>query len=130
MAALGSVYSTPTATVLFSPFNTNGNVTFSIEALNSSDGRVAISESDITDGSFVTIDISCTIASYTYTIFRQEPFILPVITLNGENNTIVALGQIIRIQVQPLLIKVIAHMQALLLPDLQPWIHHQLELKP
>ena len=36
--------------------DTNGNVTFSIEALNSSDGRVAISESDITDGSFVTID--------------------------------------------------------------------------
>ena len=31
-------------------------VTFSIEALNSSDGRVVISESDITDGSFVTID--------------------------------------------------------------------------
>ena len=55
--------------------DTNGNVTFSIEALNSSDGRVAISESDITDGSFVTIDT-----------------ILPVITLNGENNTIVAVG--------------------------------------
>ena len=55
--------------------DTNGNVTFSIEALNSSDGRVAISESDITDDSFVTIDT-----------------ILPVITLNGENNTIVAVG--------------------------------------
>ena len=55
--------------------DTNGNVTFSIEALNSSDGRVAISESDITDGSFVTIDT-----------------VLPVITLNGENNTIVAVG--------------------------------------
>ena len=55
--------------------DTNGNVTFSIEATNSSDGRVAISESDITDGSFVTIDT-----------------ILPVITLNGINNTIVALG--------------------------------------
>ena len=55
--------------------DTNGNVTFSIEATNSSDGRVAISESDITDGSFVTIDT-----------------ILPVITLNGINNTIVAVG--------------------------------------
>ena len=62
-----------TTTVLSN--DTNGNVTFSIEALNSSDGRVAISESDITDGSFVTIDT-----------------ILPVITLNGENNTIVAVG--------------------------------------
>ena len=55
--------------------DTNGNVTFSIEALNSSDGRVVISESDITDGSFVTIDT-----------------VAPNITLNGENNTIVAVG--------------------------------------
>ena len=53
----------------------NGNVTFSIEALNSSDGRVAISESDITDGSFVTIDT-----------------IAPNITLNDKNNTIIPQG--------------------------------------
>ena len=55
--------------------DTNGNVTFSIVATNSSDGRVSLTESDITDGSFVTIDT-----------------VLPVITLNGDNNTIVALG--------------------------------------
>ena len=48
---------------------------FQLKPTNSSDGRVAISESDITDGSFVTIDT-----------------ILPVITLNGINNTIVAVG--------------------------------------
>ena len=92
----------------------NGNVTFSIEALNSSDGRVAISESDITDGSFVTIDT-----------------VLPVITLNGGSTIpLWQLVQIIRIRVLPLLIKTIPHMQALLLPTLQPWIHHHLEIKP
>ena len=62
-----------TTTVLSN--DTNGNVTFSIEALNSSDGRVAISESDLDAGSFVTIDT-----------------VVPVIKLNGENNTIVAVG--------------------------------------
>ena len=35
---------------------TNGNVTFSIEATNSSNGRLSLSEDEITDGSFVTID--------------------------------------------------------------------------
>ena len=63
-----------TTTVLSN--DTNGNVTFSIEALNSSDGRVVISESDITDpGSFVTIDT-----------------IAPNITLNDNNNTIIPQG--------------------------------------
>ena len=55
--------------------DTNGNVTFSIEATNSSNGRLSLSEDEITDGSFVTIDT-----------------VSPTITLNGENNTIVALG--------------------------------------
>ena len=62
-----------TTTVLSN--DTNGNVTFSIEATNSSDGRVSISESDLDLGSFVTIDT-----------------VLPVITLNDNNNTIIPQG--------------------------------------
>ena len=62
-----------TTTVLSN--DTNGNVTFSIEATNSSDGRVSISESDLNLGSFVTIDT-----------------IAPNITLNDKNNTIIPQG--------------------------------------
>ena len=58
-----------------SPSDTNGNVTFSIVVTNSSGGRVSFTESDLDTGSFVTIDT-----------------VAPTITLNGENNTIVALG--------------------------------------
>ena len=57
-----------------SPSDTNGNVTFSIVVTNSSGGRVSFTESDLDTGSFVTIDT-----------------VAPTITLNGENNTIVAL---------------------------------------
>ena len=56
--------------------DTNGNVTFSIVAINSTEGRVSLTENKITDGSFVTIDT-----------------VAPIITLNGENNTIVAVGE-------------------------------------
>ena len=55
--------------------DTNGNVTFSITATNSSGGRVSFTESDLDTDSFVTIDT-----------------VLPVITLIGINNTIVAVG--------------------------------------
>ena len=58
-----------------SPSDTNGNVTFSIVVTNSSGGRVSFTESDLDTGSFVTIDT-----------------VAPTIALNGENNTIVALG--------------------------------------
>ena len=62
-----------TTTVLSN--DTNGNVTFSITATNSSGGRVSFTESDLDTDSFVTIDT-----------------VLPVITLIGINNTIVAVG--------------------------------------
>ena len=65
---------TATFTVPVSSSDTNANVTFSIVVTNSSGGRVSFTEADITDGSFVTIDT-----------------ISPIITLVGENNTIVAL---------------------------------------
>ena len=55
--------------------DTNENVTFSIEVTNSSGNRIRITNEDITDSSFVTIDT-----------------VSPTITLNGKNNTIVALG--------------------------------------
>ena len=53
----------------------NENVTFSITATNSSGNKILVTNDDITDGSFVTIDT-----------------VSPTITLNGKNNTIVALG--------------------------------------
>ena len=56
--------------------DTNGNVTFSITATNSSGGRVSFTESDLDTDSFVTIDT-----------------ISPTISLNGENDTVVALGE-------------------------------------
>ena len=65
---------TATFTVPVSSSDTNGNVTFSIVVTNSTGGRVSFTESDLDTGSFVTIDT-----------------VAPNITLNGENNTIVAL---------------------------------------
>ena len=50
------------------PGDTNGNVTFSITVTNSSGNEIEITNSDIKDGSFVTIDT-----------------IKPVITLNGNS---------------------------------------------
>ena len=52
------------------------NVAFSITVTNSSGNRILITNDDIKDGSFVTIDT-----------------ISPTITLNGENNTIVPIGE-------------------------------------
>ena len=62
-----------TATVFSN--DTNGNATFSITATNSTGNRILVTNDDIADGSFVTIDT-----------------VSPTITLNGENNTLVALG--------------------------------------
>ena len=50
------------------PGDTNGNVTFSITLTNSSGNEIEITNSDIKDGSFVTIDT-----------------IKPVINLNGNS---------------------------------------------
>ncbi|MDI1495344.1 MAG: LVIVD repeat-containing protein, partial [Cenarchaeum symbiont of Oopsacas minuta] len=50
----------------------NGNATFSITVTNSSGNKITVTQDDITDDSFVTLDT-----------------IKPVITLNGVNNTIV-----------------------------------------
>ena len=55
-------------TTTVSSGDTNGNVTFSITATNSSGNRIIITEANITDSSFVTIDT-----------------IKPVITLQGSN---------------------------------------------
>ena len=55
-------------TTTVSSGDTNGNVTFSITATNSSGNRIIITEANITDSSFVTIDT-----------------IKPVITLQGNN---------------------------------------------
>ena len=55
---------------------TNENATFSITVTNSSGNRILITNDDIKDGSFVTIDT-----------------ISPTIILNGENNTIVPIGE-------------------------------------
>ena len=67
---------TATFTVPVSSGDANGNVTFSIVATNSSGGRVSFTESDLDTDSFVTIDT-----------------ISPTISLNGENDTVVALGE-------------------------------------
>ena len=66
---------TATFTVPVSSSDTNANVTFSIVVTNSSGGRVSFTEANLDAGSFVTID----------TVF-------PTISLNGENDTVVALG--------------------------------------
>ena len=55
--------------------DTNGNATFSITATNSSGNRILVTNDDIADGSFVTIDT-----------------VSPIITLNGENNTVIPKG--------------------------------------
>ena len=65
---------TATFTTTVSSSDTNGNVTFSIVATNSSGGRVSLTEANLGTDSFVTVDT-----------------ISPIITLVGENNTIVAL---------------------------------------
>ena len=55
-----------TTTVL--PTDTNGNITFSITATNSSGSQLLVTDENITDGSFVTVDT-----------------VKPVITLNGNS---------------------------------------------
>ena len=66
-----------TGIVTFTAFSQtiHGNATFSITATNSTGNRILVTNDDIADGSFVTIDT-----------------VSPTITLNGENNTLVALG--------------------------------------
>ena len=67
---------TATFTTTVSSNDDNENATFSITVTNSSGNRILITNDDIKDGSFVTIDT-----------------ISPTITLNGENNTIVPIGE-------------------------------------
>ena len=63
-----------TTTVL--PTDTNGNITFSITATNSSGSQLLVTDENITDGSFVTVDT-----------------IKPVITLNGNSPDTVFQGE-------------------------------------
>ena len=77
---------TATFTTTVSSSDTNGNVTFSIVATNSSGGRVSLTEANLGTDSFVTVDT-----------------ISPIITLVGDCGS----RQIIRI----LLIKTIPHMR-------------------
>ena len=62
-----------TTTVL--PGDTNGNATFSITVTNSSGNRILVTNDDIADGSFVTIDT-----------------VKPLIILNGNSNDTVLQG--------------------------------------
>ncbi len=62
-----------TFTVTVQSGDTNENATFSITVTNSSGNQISVTNADITDSSHVTIDTTA-----------------PSITLNGENNTIVA----------------------------------------
>ena len=57
------------------PDDINENVTFSITATNSSENRILVTNEDITDGSFVTIDT-----------------VKPVIILNGNSDDTVLQG--------------------------------------
>ena len=63
-----------TTTVL--PTDTNGNITFSITATNSSGSQLLVTDENITDGSFVTVDT-----------------VKPVITLNGNSPDTVFQGE-------------------------------------
>ena len=57
------------------PGDTNGNATFSITVTNSSGNRILVTNDDIADGSFVTIDT-----------------VKPLIILNGNSNDTVLQG--------------------------------------
>ena len=66
---------TATFTTTVLPDDINENVTFSITATNSSENRILVTNEDITDGSFVTIDT-----------------VKPVIILNGNSDDTVLQG--------------------------------------
>ena len=73
----GSTDGTATFTTTVQPGDDTENVTFSISATNSTGYRITGIKNDaITDGSYVTVDT-----------------VAPQITLNGDNNTIVMLGE-------------------------------------
>ena len=70
--------------------DTNGNVTFSIEATNSSGNRIVITEDDITDDSFVTIDtikpVITLVGDTTDTVLQGDTYSDPGANINDPNN--------------------------------------------
>ena len=80
-----------TFTTTVSSNDTNGNATFSITVTNSSGNRILITNDDITDGSFVTIDtikpvITVINASDNIVLYR-DTYQDPGTTITDANNT-------------------------------------------